>query len=73
MERETYMTRIEYFWNDDEIGYEIDLINHKDVVVKQDFQMTKMWAEKYIENLKDQIREKCNKDIPIFFKEESTT
>ena len=55
--------RIEYYWNDDEIQFEIDLINNKNEVKRKYFEPTKMWAEEFIEKIKVKIKEKFRKDI----------
>ena len=50
--------KIEYYWNEDEIQFEIDLINPKGEVKKKYFQPTKMWAEDFIEKIKEKIKDK---------------
>ena len=58
---------IEYYWNDDEIQFEIDLINNKNEIKRRYFEPTKMWAENFIEKLKLKIKEKFGKDISSFY------
>ena len=62
--------RIEYYWNEDEIQYEIDLFNYKNEIKRRYFEPTKMWAESFIEKLKVKIKEKFGKEIPSYFIEE---
>ena len=62
--------RIEYYWNDEEIQYEIDLFNNKNEIKKRYFEPTKMWAEIFIENLKMKIKEETGREISSYFIEE---
>ena len=62
--------RIEYYWNDEEIQYEIDLLNSKNEVKKRYFEPTKMWAEIFIEKLKSRIKEETGREISSYFIEE---
>ena len=62
--------RIEYYWNDDEIQFEIDLINNKNEVKRKYFEPTKMWAEEFIEKIKVKIKEKFRKDISSYYVKE---
>lgn len=63
-------SRVEYYWNDEEIQYEIDLINNKNEVKKRYFEPTKMWAEIFIEKLKMKIKEETGREISSYFIEE---
>ena len=63
-------SRIEYYWNDEEIQYEIDLFDHKNEIKKIYFEPTKMWAEIFIENLKTKIKEETGREISSYFIEE---
>lgn len=62
--------RVEYYWNDEEIQYEIDLLNNKNEVKKRYFESTKMWAETFIEKLKMKIKEETGREISSYFIEE---
>ena len=62
--------RIEYYWNDEEIQYEIDLLNNKNEVKKRYFEPTKMWAEIFIEKIKIKIKEETGREISSYFIEE---
>ena len=62
--------RIEYYWNDEEIQYEIDLFDCKNEIKKRYFEPTKMWAEIFIENLKMKIKEETGREISSYFIEE---
>ena len=62
--------RIEYYWNDEEIQYEIDLLNNKNEVKKRYFEPTKMWTEIFIEKLKIKIKEETGREISSYFIEE---
>ena len=62
--------RVEYYWNDEEIQYEIDLFNNKNEVKKRYFEPTKMWAEIFIEKLKMKIKEETGREISSYFIEE---
>lgn len=52
--------KIKYYWNEEEIQFEIDLINNKDEVKKRYLQPTKMWAESFIEKIKEKVKGKIN-------------
>lgn len=54
--------KIEYYWNDDEIQFEIDIISSKGEIKRKYFQPTKMWAEAYIEKIK-RIAVESNREI----------
>lgn len=62
--------RIEYYWNDEEIQYEIDLFDCKNEIKKRYFEPTKMWAEIFIEKLKIKIKEETGREISSYFIEE---
>lgn len=52
--------KINYYWNEEEIQFEIDLINNKGEIKKRYLQPTKMWAEAFIEKIKEKIKDKIN-------------